>query len=366
MGEAGNLTQTVSATTEAGWPFSRSELTAGLRRYLAASSLRLLDITPIPLPTTMPGAAVLESGTTLSAMSVGVRIDGEDQSLPLLLKEPPVTRNGRVLRAIGQREYGVYRRLAPHLPLLVPGLVAGDETEGWIILEVLTGLRPAPEWTVEDYHEAILNLVSMHDRFWGLAEDLVNYPWLARTLEADYTDTIMAAVDAVQTLVIEERLPQINSARYLELFGRLTRSADEVVAPLRAETPTLIHGDYWPGNIARPIDGRQIVFDWQLAGIGPAILDLVGFIQSVRMRLEPPLSAEEMIDLYRTRLEALLAPGWDNDRFNDLWDHALMWLFLVNWLGKLATMPPDSYGRIHDAFSRVWLEPLFNAVEKHL
>ena len=109
------------------WPFSRSELMAGLRRYLAASTLRLLEIKPIPLPLTMPGTSFTEeSGTRLSAMSVGVRIDGDDYDLPLMLKQPPVSRNGRVLRAVGQREYGVYRLLAPHLPLLVLLSLGGE------------------------------------------------------------------------------------------------------------------------------------------------------------------------------------------------------------------------------------------------
>lgn len=355
-----------SMAAERAWPFSRSELTAGLRRYLDASSLRLLDIVPMELPTTMPGGSLNDAGTVLSGMSVNVRIDGDDQNLPLVLKEPPVSRSGRVLHAVGQREYGVYRRLAPHLPLLVPGLVAGDENDGWIVLEVLTGLRPATEWLVEDFHEAITNLAVMHDRFWGLSEDLATYPWLARTLDADYKDTVIAAVDAVQTLMMEERLPSLNQARYMELFGRLTQSADDIVAPLRAETATLIHGDYWPGNIARPIDGRQIVFDWQLAGIGPAILDLVGFVQSTRMKLQPEVPYDAMIDLYREKLDELTDPGWSNEHFAYLWDHALMWLFIVNWLGKLATMPAEHYERIHAQFSLVWLERLFEAVERRL
>jgi hypothetical protein len=227
-------------------------------------------------------------------------------------------------------------------------------------------LRPAPEWTISDYHDAVMNLVNMHDRFWGLAEDLTIYPWLARPLDADYFDTIVAAVDSLQTLVMEERLPLLNTIEHLKLFGRLTQSSDEIIAPLLTETATLIHGDYWPGNIARPIDGRQIVFDWQMAGIGPAILDLVSFIQAVRMKLDPAMPIEDMIRLYRSKCEELSSPGWDDERFNYLWDHAIMWLFVANWIGKLATMPTENYNSIHEQFSHVWIKPLSEAVERRL
>lgn len=347
------------------WPFSRPELMAGLRRYLAASSLKLLDVKRMPLPDTMPGVAYgADSGTRLSALAVGVRIDGDDFDLPLLLKEPPVSHNGRVLRAIGQREYGVYRLLAPHLPLLVPGLVAGDEAEGWLILEVLTGLRPAPQWTAADYDEALLNLVNLHDRFWDLSEVLATYPWLARPLEADFRETVTAARDAVQALRDGTHIPLLDP--YLDLFEHLVYTAEAIAAPLRLETATLIHGDYWPGNIARPIDGRQIVFDWQLAGIGPAILDVVNLVQSTSLRLDPAMPAPQMVDLYRDSAAQLFKPEWSGERFSRLWDHALLWQFLARWLGKLATMPPETYARLHPRFRQVWLGPVAAAAGRRL
>ncbi len=83
------------------WPFSRSELTAGLRRFLASNSLRVREILPTPLPDHIVASG--SAGTTLRAMSVMVQIDGEDQTLALLLKEPPVTGRGRVLAAVGHR-----------------------------------------------------------------------------------------------------------------------------------------------------------------------------------------------------------------------------------------------------------------------
>ncbi|MBZ0293276.1 MAG: aminoglycoside phosphotransferase family protein [Anaerolineae bacterium] len=350
--------------TEAEWPFTRPELMAGLRRYLAASSLRLLNINAMALPDTMPGQSPTQAGTKLSGMSVNVLIDGEEQNLPLVLKEPPMTQDGRVLRAVGQREYGVYRRLAPLLPLLVPGLVAGDESSGWIILEVLTGLRAAPDWTVDDYQEAIGNLVRMHDRFWALDEILSTYPWLARPLGADYDLTVAAARDAATMLLHADTLPQL--VAYRGLFPLLVDAADEITAPLRREDSTLIHGDYWPGNIARPLDGRQIVFDWQMAGIGPAILDLVGFVQSTNLYLQPALSASEMIASYRAQLDPLAHITWEDGDFDLLWDHALMWLFMTKWLGRLATMHPENYTAIEDRFRATWLDMVLAAAERRL
>jgi hypothetical protein len=348
------------------WPFSRSELTAGLRRHLASNSVRLLDVQPIDLPETTIVASLGDSGTTLTGLSVSVRIDGEEQNLPLLLKEPPVSRNGRVLRAVGQREFGVYRRLAPHLPLLVPSLIAGQESTGWLVIEVLSSLRPANAWTVEDYTEALHNLVAMHDRFWDLAPVLVNYPWLARPLQADFSETVAAARDTARGLKRDAHLLWLKMPQYRELLDQLTDSADAIIAPLRDEVETFIHGDYWPGNIAQPIDGRQIVFDWQLAGIGPAILDLVWFAQAISLQLEPPLPVSEMIACYRQRADSLFKPDWDDDHFARLWDHALMWLFMAHWFGKLATMTPETYQQINDRFQATWLEPVQRAAATRL
>jgi hypothetical protein len=346
------------------WPFSRSALTAGLRRYLADPSLRLVDIQPFPLPQTP--TVIGQPGTRLRALSAEVEVEGVPQRLPLFVKEPPITPSGRVLRGIGQREYGVYSRIAPHLPVLVPALVTGDQHEGWIVLEGLLGLLPPHEWSEDDYREAILNMAEMHDRFHGLDELLMTFPWLARPLGSDYPATTLAAAEAVRVLVVEKRLPQLSDERYFTLYSILIQLADEIAAPLRAETPTLIHGDYWPGNIARPIDGRQVVFDWQLAGIGPGILDLVGFVQTTRLLLQPSMPPDEMIALYRHRQAGYNPPGWSDEHFARLWDHALMWVFMATWLGKLATMLPSDYARLHERFYDVWIDPVLNAVERRL
>ncbi len=363
--QGGAHTRPDIATDDHPWPFSRSTLMAGLRRYLAAPHLNLLDIQPMPLPNVLPGGAP-DPLSTLRGMSVGVEIDGQVHRLALVLKEAPVSVGGRVLSAIGRREYGVYRRLAPHLPVLVPGLVAGEPAQGWIIVEALTGLRPPEEWTRDDYVQAVVNLAAVHDRFWGLGEDLAIFPWLGRPLQADYEETVIAAAEAVRTLVVEERLPPLSTPRNFLAFGALVQHADEIVAPLRQETDTLLHGDYWPGNIAQPIDGRQIIFDWQRAAIGPAILDLVGFVQMTGMMLEPPLPLAEAVSIYRERMSHCVSPGWDEERFALLWDHGRLWLFLTQWLGRLATMSRQDYDRLPPRFERVWLNPVIETLRRRL
>jgi hypothetical protein len=341
-------------------------LMAGLRRHLAASTLRLREIKPIPLPNAQPASSFGDAGTRLRAISVGVSLDGEDQTLALLIKEPPITARGRVLTAVGQREFGVYKRLAPQLPMLVPALVAGDETEGWIVLEALAGLRAPDQWTPDDYREAVSNLVSLHDRFHGLSEPLATYAWLARPLTTDYQETIDAIKEAADIILIENPLPPFDDLPYAKMLRQLVASLDQIVAPLRAETLTLVHGDYWAGNIGCSIDGRQIVFDWQLAAIGPAILDLVGFVQATRMNFTPSLPVQDIIDLYREKYNALLKPGWDDAQFALLWDHALMWRFVVNWLGKLAMMPAQNYAKISASFRECWVEPARAAMERRI
>ncbi|MBN2471072.1 MAG: aminoglycoside phosphotransferase family protein [Anaerolineae bacterium] len=347
------------------WPFSRPTLMAGLRRYLAAPRLRLLTVEPMALPLVLPGG-LAESVSLVRGLAVAVEIDGQVRHLPLVLKEAPVSERGRVLSAVGRREHGIYRRLAAHLPVLVPGLVAGDESQGWIVVEALAGLRAPQAWERDDYREAITNLAALHDRFWGLGEDLAIFPWLGRPFDADYQPTVMAAAEGLQQLLREERIPALVSPCNFLAFGTLVQRADDIVAPLRMETYTLLHGDYWPGNIARPIDGRQIIFDWQRAGIGPAVLDVQLFILTTDMMLEPPLPLEDLITLYREEMAWRVHPDWDADHFALLWDHALLWHFLTHWLRRLATLSPEGYARIAPGFERLWLQPMLEAIQRRL
>ncbi|PJF39831.1 MAG: aminoglycoside phosphotransferase family protein [Chloroflexi bacterium] len=357
-------TPNIKTTSE--WPFSHSQLLAGLRQYYHDRLLRLEKIHIVHLASTDMTLSFGEAGTRLHHLIIEMTIDGDDASETFILKEPPVTNNGRVLSAVGQREYGIYRWLTPHLPIEVPRLVLGDAYDGWLVMEYLPDL-PAPEaWQAENYYTAITNLVTLHDRFWGGSEHFNIYGWLARPLGADYTTTAIAAAQAVYRLIMNDHLTPLSRVDLYQMFSHLIQSADDIVAPLRHETQTLLHGDYWPGNIGCMSNNRQVIFDWQLASIGPSILDFVGFIQTVQLYTDPALSVEAMIAFYREELQQCALANWDDESFTHLWDHALMWLFTMNWIGKLAVMPLDNYTSIHERFWRVWIEPVQQAAERWL
>ena len=73
-----------------------------------------------------------------------------------------------------------------------------------------------------------------------------------------------------------------------------------------------------------------------------------------------------MVALYRQRAARLFKPDWSDDTFHLLWDHALIWLFMANWLGKLAAMTLENYQRIEPQFRAVWLEPVLEAAQRQL
>ena len=229
-----------------------------------------------------------------------------------------------------------------------------------------TNLRPAEAWTVDDYREAVDNLALLHDRFWGLEDDLDNFEWLGRPLDRDFhlvEGLVVGAVEKFRSAphpLLDE--PVIHAA-----FDGLLDHLDSIAGELAQQRLTLLHGDYWAGNVARPLSGRQIVTHWQSASIGPAILDVVMFQQNTRMHVKPSMPLPAAIARYRAQItERQEKSIWDNVAWNRAADYALMWCFAVHWLNRLVTMPEDDYAALHDQFEAIWLAPLLDAVERQL
>ena len=143
--------------------------------------------------------------------------------------------------------------------------------------------------------------------------------------------------------------------------------SDQIAGALESSPATLLHGDYWPGNILIHQKGGMTVYDWEDAGIGPAILDLLGFIQGSSWHFNQlPLPADEIITHYREHLAKAGAHNYSDDEFNHLWDYALMWTFVTGWVGHLAKTPNALLPMRLEALQEVLFTPINQAVERQL
>jgi hypothetical protein len=298
-----------------------------------------------------------------------VRHDGAPEGgfTHLVVKEPRgTTRTG--LAGAGRREVGVYTTLAGQLPIACPALVASSPGGDWLLLEAVPPARDAARWGEADYLQAIDNLVWLHDRFWGLGEDLSAFTWLSRPLTTDFHVHLSAAEHALEQIhQLGEPRSLAGSPQRMALLERLIHSADQIVIPLRALPSTLLHGDYWPGNISVTGDGRQVVYDWQLAGVGPAILDLVVFVQKVRWWFpDCPVPTGRLVSHYRALLAERTGAQWDDETWQNLWDRALIWRFLQEWVDLMAASPDSLLITRAEQLEEVWLEPLAQAARRVL
>ncbi len=343
------------------WPFSRSSLTAGLRRYFQDASIQIDRVEPTPIMDRRPSIGRIQG------LEVGFNARGGAGHCNLVLKEPlGTTRAG--LAGAGRREVGVYSSLAQHLPVSTPAMIVGSPIGDWLVLETIEDISESEHWTADAYRQAIEALVDLHDRFWDLGEDLHAYPWLSRPLDADL-DIHVTAAELAYGRILEEGRPRAFTSKpeRMQALEALIKHAPALAAPLRKEPATLLHGDYWPGNIAMLPDDALMVYDWQLAGVGPGIIDLLVFInKSVWWFGDLPLSIDEIVDLYRQMIASRVHRQWSDKEWDVLWDHALMWRFLQEWVDVIAVTPEPLLSTQETLLEELWLNPVSAAVQRRL
>lgn len=353
--------ETVAGEATWVWPFSRADITAGLRRRMGDTSLQVSGVNAYSIPDQRPSIG------RVRGIVVGYEGAAGAGECRLVVKEPRgTTRTG--LAGAGRREVGVYRSLAPHLPMNTPALVAASVSGDWLVLEAIPPGKNPEAWDTVDYRRAIESLAQLHDRFWGLGEDLGAYTWLSRPLEADFDVHLAVAAQSLERIVEKSSTgsPAGAPAR-IELLTTLIDQAPAVVAPLREQPSTLLHGDYWPGNIAVTEKGEQIAYDWQQTAVGPGVIDLLTFVNMSGWWFSPlPLAREEMVEIYRMELDERLGISWDEAAWARQWDHALMWRFLQEWIDLLAVVPDPLLEARAGLLDRIWLDPVARAVERRL
>jgi aminoglycoside phosphotransferase (APT) family kinase protein len=342
------------------WPFTVAELTAGLRRYFAQPALHVRALSASDHPHA-------RRATEARGLTVAYEVDGSPATIECIVKEPRADRRAGLAHP-GVREAGLYRALSVQLPMATPALIAADSAGSWLVLEAVEADPATAEWDAGALIDAVTLLVSLHERFWGLAEDLGAYPWLARPLTLDYEIHVYAAAQALGRIVRYEQPAAIaQSAAVLSVLGQIISQADQVVQPLRALPFTLLHGDFWQRNLLRDEDGDPIVLDWQLAAIGPGVLDLLVMVSNTRWahgRL--PLPEAELTGHYRRELKRCVHVEWSDAEWAALWDHALLWRFVQEELSWASAAPPADFAAHASRFDEVWLQPVLAAAERRL
>jgi aminoglycoside phosphotransferase (APT) family kinase protein len=343
------------------WPFTHAGLTAGLRRYFRDTSIQIDEVNSVAMSSRRPSIGHIQG------FDVAYHCRGGMGQCRLVLKEPlGTTRAG--LAGAGRREVGVYAALAAHLPLSTPAMVVASPIGDWLVLEAIEDISDSSDWAADAYRQAIDALAELHDHFWNLGEDLDAFPWLSRPFDADFEVHVAAAEQAYEHIV-EEGRPRAfaTKPKRMRVIKALIEHAPALAAPLREEPATLLHGDYWPGNIAILPDEALMVYDWQLAGVVPGIMDLLVFVnKSLWWFGDLPLSVDEMVDQYRRSMAARVGVEWRDSDWERLWDHALMWRFLQEWVDVIAVTPEPLLATQEALLDQLWLTPVSIAVKRRL
>lgn len=196
--------------------------------------------------------------------------------------------------------------------------VLAEPGRRWLILEALHGV---PLWQMAE------------DAAWDEAAR-----WLAR-LHALPAPSGGAHLLRYDTEHLHGRL-----ARALELapVGALDGVAaiwERVVARLAALAPTVVHGDFHPSNILVQRRGQMALrvrpVDWELAGVGPGVLDLAALTAGSWSERE----RERIALAYGRALPAARRP--EPADLLDALDHCRL-VHAVQWLGLSAEWTPPA------------------------
>ena len=335
------------------WPFSRSQLTAGLRSHTGDNRLSVRDIKEFDLPVRRPSIGRIRGIHVACQGSTG------QKKYDLVIKEPQGTTRAGMAGA-GRREVSFYKCLGEQIPIEIPRILASQPDGDWMLFELFPPGAGPETWKADDYLLAIDNLVILHDRFWGLHEFLEFYNWLGRPLTRDFEIFIQAATAGIEQFVMRgahtiiEREPD-----FIDVLRNLVEQARGIAQELKSAPFTLMHGEYGPGNILITLDGRRITYDWQHAGMGPGILDLVKFFQASRWGFDPlPLAQAEFASRYREKLRETNGFTWEDGDWQKQWDYALLWTFLTDWVDLLAQIPTPIIETRQTEIESIWLHPV--------
>ncbi|KAB2661273.1 MAG: aminoglycoside phosphotransferase family protein [Verrucomicrobia bacterium] len=131
------------------------------------------------------------------------------------------------------------------------------------------------------------------------------------------------------------------SPRTRRRFERIVADYDAVVRRLVRMPVTLVHGEFYPSNILLRPDGSICPVDWELAAIGPGLLDVAALVSGEWTAAQ----RARMANAYRRALESAgRTPGPVDAMSADI-DCCRLHL-AMQWLGWAADWnPPGGHAR---------------------
>ena len=223
-------------------------------------------------------------------------------------------------------------------------ICAAQSQRYWLFIQKVAGVELYQVGDAAVWQQAACWLAGMHARFAGQAIALGKRVPLVR-YDGDYyrgwLRRALAFLDNAEITIQERR--QIRA---------LADDYNRVVDFLLGLPITILHGDYYAANILiQPTDGglRVCPVDWELAALGPALIDLAALTAGKWT----PEEKQAMAMAYRLALPADSSVPTEPNDFLIALDHCRLQL-AVQWLGWAPSWTPPAtqqYDWLHEALT---------------
>lgn len=220
-----------------------------------------------------------------------------------------------------EREVKFFNELAHRTPIRVPkryaGVVSDDGADYVLVMEDMGGNRVVDQnagMDVADAEQAIDELAAHHATFWGDGDRYVSSGAALRADDPIYPAVLPVAFSEGWEIIQAEIevAPSIAAVAPRWVGGLEAR-----VKHLSGPPTTLLHGDFRADNIFFDADGRVVLLDFQLTGVGSGPFDLAYF---VTQSLASEVAGQHERALFDRYIEGLRAGGVRADDKDLLWD----------------------------------------------
>jgi hypothetical protein len=228
--------------------------------------------------------------------------------------------NDHLCRSVTLWRTGLLDRLKPHIEHAIVG--CAQDGDGWALLmrEVTDGITVEFQPLSAARHTGFLEaMATVHATFWEAPEltdpalGLCTLPGIFDGLSVQTAARLPSSTSPIPRGILQgwPRLLTLVEPDVADVLRRLMEDPHPFCAAYDRLPWTLVHGDWRQGNIgAGDAQAAQVVaLDWQLAGMGPATVDLAYYLANVEGMV--PVSYEESVEQYRLHLARRLGARFD-------------------------------------------------------